>query len=87
MKANKLSLISDESVQIEAVKWTGDNYHSDIVPFFDTRDIVIVSGDILTVQTLDGIITARRGDWIVRDINGKLSSCKPAVFEASYEPI
>lgn len=29
---------------------------------------------------------ADRGDWIVRDVNGELYSCKPDIFAATYEP-
>jgi hypothetical protein len=30
---------------------------------------------------------ADRGDWIIRGIKGELYPCKPAIFEATYEPV
>ena len=27
------------------------------------------------------------GDWIITDANGELSSCKPAIFEQTYEAV
>jgi hypothetical protein len=41
----------------------------------------------MIVATLEGEMTARPGDWIIRGIAGELYPCKPEIFEKSYEPI
>lgn len=39
------------------------------------------------IATLEGIMTAQEGDWIIRGIKGELYPCKPDIFEATYEPV
>ena len=41
----------------------------------------------LIVPTLEGLRVARQGDWVIRGIAGELYSCKPDIFEATYEEI
>lgn len=36
--------------------------------------------------TLEGTMTARSGDWIVRGVQGELYPVKPDIFTATYEP-
>lgn len=43
-------------------------------------------GDDLLIKTLEGTMTAQPGDWIIRGVQGELYPCKPAIFEATYEP-
>ncbi len=40
----------------------------------------------LKVATLEGVMTASPGDWIIRGTEGELYPCKPSVFERKYEP-
>lgn len=44
-------------------------------------------GDDLQVRTLEGVMTARPGDWIIRGTEGELYPCKPSVFERKYEAV
>jgi hypothetical protein len=41
----------------------------------------------LEVHTLEGVMRADIGDWIIRGIKGELYPCKPDIFEATYEPV
>lgn len=41
----------------------------------------------LTIQTLEGDMTARHGDWIIKGVNGELYPCKPDIFVKTYEPV
>lgn len=50
------------------------------------RGIRIVSGERLEIQTLEGVMTAQRGDWIIKGIKGEVYPCKPDIFEDTYEP-
>ena len=42
---------------------------------------------ILQIHTLEGIMTARAGDWIIRGVDGELYPCKAAIFEKTYEAV
>ena len=39
------------------------------------------------VGTLEGVITAQEGDWIIRGVAGEIYPCKPDIFAATYEPV
>ena len=41
----------------------------------------------LTIQTLEGCMTASPGDWIITGVNGEQYPCKPDIFEKTYEPV
>jgi hypothetical protein len=38
------------------------------------------------IDTLEGVMTAYVGDWIIKGIKGELYPCKADIFEATYEP-
>jgi hypothetical protein len=46
------------------------------------------SGDpLLVIPTLEGDMTALKGDWIIRGVKGEFYPCKPDIFAATYEPV
>jgi hypothetical protein len=45
----------------------------------------IVGFDPLVIKTLEGEMTARGGDWIIRGVKGEIYPCKPDIFLATYE--
>lgn len=82
-------------VVIEAFKWTAD-----ITQFEDPEWIVdeIKNGNVyfeevgtenvtMKIKTLEGIMTASRGDYIIKGIKGELYPCKPDIFEQTYEKV
>lgn len=38
------------------------------------------------IETLEGRMKAEVGDWIIKGVAGEVYPCKPAIFEATYEP-
>ena len=41
----------------------------------------------LYIPTLEGLMSARLRDWIIKGVKGKFYLCKPDIFEATYEEI
>lgn len=39
----------------------------------------------LSIGTLEGQHLVSWGDWIIQGVNGELYTCKPDIFEATYE--
>lgn len=73
-------------VIIEAVQWTGDNI-SEICKF-TKRDIshLLRSGQ-LHIETLEGIMKASVGDFIIKGVSCEFYPCKPEVFYQTYEKV
>lgn len=41
----------------------------------------------ITIDTLEGRMTASPGDWIITGIHGEQYPCKPDIFEKTYTPV
>jgi hypothetical protein len=73
-------------VVIEAVQWTGQNF----------GEIHMLNHDItgapqdshaLYIPTLEGVMRADLGDWIIKGVAGEFYPCKDSIFKATYEPV
>ena len=41
----------------------------------------------LKIETLEGIMKASVGDYIIKGVNGEFYPCKPDIFEKTYEEV
>ncbi len=41
----------------------------------------------LLIQTLEGTMEARDGDWVIKGVKGEFYPCKPDIFKATYEAV
>lgn len=41
----------------------------------------------IAIETLEGVMVASPGDWIIRGVQGEFYPCKPAIFAATYEAV
>ena len=39
----------------------------------------------IEIETLEGVMKANKGDWIIRGVKGELYPCKPDIFNLTYE--
>ena len=87
-----MGMYRKKPVVIEAIQWDGTN-QGEIADFME----VIIrtktspeegnpSGKI-TIETLEGDMTASVGDFIIKGINREFYPCKPDIFEKTYEEV
>lgn len=43
--------------------------------------------ELLVISTMEGMMTASRGDWIIRGVKGEFYPCKPDIFKQTYEAV
>ncbi|MCK9370858.1 hypothetical protein M0R04_13190 [Candidatus Dojkabacteria bacterium] len=72
-------------VTVEAVLWNGSN-SEDINGFVPLSVFSFDEGN-LVINTLEGKMTAQKGDWIIKGVKGEFYPCKPDIFEATYEAL
>ncbi|MFF0777056.1 hypothetical protein [Streptomyces sp. NPDC003720] len=82
-------------VEIDAIHWTGHNLGA-VLQFIDETkadtDVVEFNSasnpaeSWINIHTLEGVMRADAGDWIIRGVKRELYPCKPDVFEQTYEP-
>jgi hypothetical protein len=41
----------------------------------------------IEIKTLEGVMTASPGDWIIRGVQGEFYPCKPDIFAETYEAV
>ena len=73
-------------VVVEAIQWTGDNF-IDIDEFITVPHETYPKDGIVKIPTLEGVMEAIKGDYIIKGVAGEFYSCKPEIFEATYEKI
>lgn len=72
-------------VVIEAMQYVSGK---DIEPILSWAGSSIYhTSDLFKIETMEGIMIAQRGDWIIKGIKGEFYPCKPDIFEATYEAV
>jgi hypothetical protein len=66
-------------VVIEAVQFDGVS-----LPEGVNREPGAVDGYI---DTLEGRMTVKPGEWVITGVKGERYPCKPDIFAATYEPV
>lgn len=75
-------------IAIEAMQLTNESIQ-DVVDWIhgaDTRAYWAGENNIV-IETLEGDMLAREGDYVIRGIRGEFYSCKQDIFEETYEEV
>ena len=72
---------------IEAEQFTDENKNRafNFVRCNCTAEHDEAGNPILKIQTLEGVMTASLGDWIIKGVSGEFYPCKPDIFEKTYQ--
>ena len=73
-------------VIVEALQWDPSTKEGvvEMLRFLPNPAFV---GDTIQFKTRLGTMTAQRGDWIIKGVGGEFYSCKPNIFEMTYETV
>lgn len=81
-------------VVIEAIQWDGnnekeiENFSGCIVSrLTEMKKNQSVEIDYLQCKTLEGVMLASLGDFIIKGVQGEFYPCKPDIFEQTYERV
>ena len=81
-----MQLVGNDAVY----KWIEENTQGLFDPLSDEAPGSGVSIDPadgnLLIATLEGVMKANPGDWIIRGVQGEFYPCKPDIFEVTYQP-
>ena len=74
-------------VVIEAIEWTGENV-KEIATFMGIKSVPYdLNTRKLSIVTLEGIMEASKGDYIIKGVQGEFYSCKSDIFAETYEEL
>lgn len=81
-------------VVIEAFLWTGGPDQTEdpewIIEAMKNGKVRFVNTELgcrMQIETLEGSMVARPGDFIIQGVKGEIYPCKPDIFEATYEAV
>lgn len=82
-------------VVVEAFQWTGGQTQTEdpiwAVEAIKNEKIWFVNEGTqsceMCINTLEGVMFAPPGFYIIRGIKGEIYPCRPDIFEATYEPV
>lgn len=73
---------------IEAVQWNGENVGDIMNLAYSTfRPLEFEHNGSVKINTLEGVMKANVGDYIIKGVKGEIYPCKPDIFEQTYEQI
>lgn len=72
-----------ESGEIKVPEWFAEYTEKQCGPFAQNK----FGENVVLIETLEGIMTAEPGDYIIKGVKGELYPCKPDIFEMTYEPV
>lgn len=79
-------------VTIQAIQWDGSIASGETIAALLPAVVLHAEKDDprpprLSIATLEGVMTARAGDWIIQGVAGEVYPCKADIFAATYEPV
>ena len=79
-------------IVIEAIQWKVDNIEEITLFMGENNPPRYMGGfsnsdDIIGIETLEGLVVAKEGDWVIKGVIGEFYPCKPDIFEATYEKV
>ena len=84
-----MPLFRKKPVVIEAVRWDGSSAACRAIEALCPADREVTWGadGIARIHTLEGVMAACLGDWVIRGVAGELYPCRADIFEATYEAV
>ena len=76
-------------VEVEAVKWEGGKEQYELIMSLAPKDTVFYREQeaAFDIYTLEGVMRASLGDYIIKGVQGEFYPCKPDIFEQTYEKV
>lgn len=73
-------------VVIESVRWDGNNF-IEVDDFITVEHETYPSQGVVRIPTLEGVMEASIGDYIIKGVSGEFYPCKPDIFEKTYDRV
>lgn len=76
-------------VKVDAWQLTKENIEAGFPAWLNLDKVHIFGGDspFAEIETLEGLMKASYGDFIIQGVKGEFYPCKPDIFLATYEEV
>jgi flagellar motor switch protein FliG len=79
-------LYRKKPVTVSAFKYEGQTKFPEFISDAMQQEKITADSSGMYIETLEGVMKASRGDYIIQGVNGELYPCKPDIFLKTYEP-
>lgn len=77
-------------VEVEAIQFDGWNWR-EVYQFMSDKPLWFTQDlrkeEYLLIDTLEGVMKAKVGDYIIKGVHGEFYPCKPDIFHETYEDL
>lgn len=78
-------------VVIEAHQFDGTNASADFIKKWSAGQVTGMFDEdtqaYLMIETIEGVMQALSGDWVIKGVAGEFYPCKPDIFGFTYEAV
>lgn len=74
-------------VVVEAIQYDGTKDCFLKLNLFTDYIIKNPEGTKIWIPTLEGDMQIKKGDWVIKGVNGEFYPCKPNIFKKTYEEV
>ena len=89
MKFRKKPVVIEAWLAVDLLQWATHAWRklpNSIKEAYDKGNILF-KPDGIDIHTLEGWLSGKPTDWIIRGIKGEFYPCKPDIFETTYEKV
>jgi hypothetical protein len=80
-----MQMTEDQDANQKIAEWiVGSEFDEETA---DQDEFPAFGSNYIEIETLEGTMTARPGDYIIRGVQGEFYPCKPDIFEQTYERV
>ena len=77
-------------VEVEAIQFDGWNWR-EVHQFMGNEPLMFTQGfrkdEYILIRTLEGVMKASIGDYIIKGVHDEFYPCKPDIFHETYEDL
>jgi len=74
-------------VVIEAVRYRAGMQDGRFADEVIAGTVLYPEDGTMLIKTLEGVMCASPGDWIIRGVKGEIYPCKDSIFKLTYESV
>lgn len=80
-------LYRKKPVLVEAFELGVEAFPEWFLDRISTNEVTIKQGPTADILTLEGVMHANVGDFIIKGVSGEIYPCKPDIFRKTYEKV
>lgn len=74
-------------VEIQAILWDGTEETARVITNWVPGSSWFFNHNSIQIPTLEGMMIAKTGDYIIRGVKNEFYPCKPDIFAMTYEEV